>query len=101
MAFRITALNEIETTEARERELTGWVAGTVDTLTSIDTTATLDTTDTVSSLLHTLGIHFTSPDGFISIFSDGSIEANTFIEGSRISLDDSANLTVFFLREVD
>ncbi len=100
MPFSLTTLGEIETTEARERALNGWVAGTIDDTHIVDDSGSFDDAISVNVFFHSLGIHFTATDNFISIFNDGSIEAYEFIEGSRLSLDDQATVTTVFLREV-
>ena len=99
MAFSLSDTGNLTTLEARERELTGIVSNTIDLAHTIDTTDTVDEDLAVSYLLDTLGIHFTSTDGVISILSDGSVEAIEFIEGARVYLDSSARLTVVFLTE--
>lgn len=99
MAFSLDASGTLTTTEARERAVTGFVSNTVDLAHIIDTTDSVDDTLSISFLLDALGIHFTSTDGVISIFDDGSVEATEFIEGARVYLDNSSRLTVVFLTE--
>ena len=99
MAFSLGDTGILTTLEARERALTGFVSNTVDLAHTIDTTDTINEALSITALLDAFGVHFTSTDTVNSIYPDGSVEAQEFIEGARVYLDTSARLTVVFLTE--
>lgn len=99
MSFFIEADGALNTTEARERALTGYIAGTIEIDKLLEDTLVFELDDPVGDALDLMGIHFTSTDGFISIFADGSVEAFEFIEGARMFIDSTAIFTVTTLKE--
>lgn len=101
MAFNLDSLGTLTTTEARERIQLGVEQGTVDLDYMIDTTSTLDTEEPVYTLFYSFGVYFETTDNKISLFPNGAVEANEFLEGVRSYIDNVGRLSVVFLKEIE
>jgi hypothetical protein len=98
--FSLDSLGNFSVAWATERELNGIEGGTVDPDKVIDPSTTLDTTEVLYTFFDTLGIYFITTDSLVSFKSNGYVEANEFIEGSRTYIDNAAKLHLIFLKEV-
>lgn len=101
MIFNLNSSGTLTTLEARERIQSGITPGTIDVDYDIDTTSMIDLDGPLWSIFYGFGVYFETLDGKVSLFPDGSIEANEFLEGVRSYIDNVGRLSVVFLKEIE